>query len=241
MNNDVATLIGMGVITTALLVGGKILSAVQDWFIKTILKKPTAKQTAAEASLRAIDQLLELRDKKRANYEQYKVSAKHVVRRAVDLYVNLQLDIARSTLLGLATTRPKRLIAEEHLYILDLVGESARFMQIELYMDSVDANGFTKKQDFEWKAFLSSGFDSVASSTAAYYQKRCSAKVAHFDKVLQAIDVLHDDFFAIYTDALTQIRTCAFRVEADNAAISAQIESMMDTLSGKNTLKKKEE
>jgi hypothetical protein len=182
MNEGLSNLLTTAIISLGTVVFGLIGIAAKNWITTTVLKWPSK----TEQSKAAFKEVLE-------QHEQYKSSARLVARRAVDRWVAMVSDIVRALLEGSNHACGDDAI-EDTSDRVDLVGESARYMQLELYMGSVDTNGWEKKDDLQWKTLCDSLFESIMTSTLEYYRFRFKSKIITWRMVSDEMERNTKDF-----------------------------------------------
>lgn len=186
MTAQVQDLISTAIVAFGLVLFGLIGTAAKNWITTSVLKWPSREdQTRA-----AFKDVLE-------KHEQYKANARIVCKRAVDKWIAMWARQVRA-LMEDGACGYDQFDVEDTSDRVDLIGESARYMQVELYMSSLDANGWERKSDLEWSALCESLFASISTATLEYYRTRFKSKVVTWrhisDKMMEESHEFREEF-----------------------------------------------
>lgn len=182
-------------ISLGIVIFGLIGVVAKNWVQTVVLKWPTRE----EQTRMALRDILE-------QHEQYKSSARLVSKRGVDKWVMMLADLIRELAEQRMEGCADGTAFDELSDRIDLIGESARYMQVELYMTSVDRNGWEKKTDLEWNALCDELFASIETATMEYYRTRFKSGLLTWRCVTDMLEDKRRDFREAFDVCMTALK-----------------------------------
>ena len=223
---QLVSLISTGVVTGLLLFSGKIYQLVSDWWLKTILKKPTRKDREMDDLGQRLHKVISLTLEEIDLKRKYFSEIKQLVRRTVESIINEQ----RETFRLLEGTIPS-VEFKESLHDYKCAGESLKSELIKLYMDAVEINGFLEKSVIEWSAYIDDLYESMVSKSNAWYDDWYIGTKIRLLDVRALLKNNKSDFMGLHSSLLNQIRQRVHLLEDAVSNVKAELEKTFSGLS----------
>ena len=202
---DTAQIIITVIASFALIMVGKVYEVVQEWFIKTVLKKQTSEQANVLSKAHLVHKILDLQTKKNDNYTSYHRASEIIVSRVVDVTINSYMDIYRSEVLKIEGNLSIQSI-NEAIHQFNLINQVATYVQIETYMTSIETWMYSEKSSAEWYTLLNMIFNFLVSKTYNIYNNRYTGEASIIKNVINIADSKREYFYSLFSEAMTLIK-----------------------------------
>lgn len=229
MNPQTIQLIQTVLIAIGLFVIGLIIKRLKEWLYKILFGQLTPSQKAEANNLQLMNQLLELKSKKKIVGDLFKNKAKLVVNRTVDNILGKYLDLVRNEVEKGNPLCPVDCV-HHAVSIFELINASARFQQIELYMTSIETDDYSDKSPTEWHVFKSNFFDIITEKLTSYYKSKYQGKAVSVKALISRSEDHKNEIYSVYSEAMEQLRILSEQNKDEVKGIEDEIQKVIRTV-----------